>query len=68
MDFINEVIEYNRHLRQEHYTVTIGHLHGENNHMHFIYTLKKNQFELHMPFQPSDFSEWNKLMAWVVQN
>ena len=65
MEFIKEVIEYNRHLRQEFFTVTIGPQHGENDQMHFIYTLNDQQFELLIDFEPTDFSRWNLLQQWV---
>lgn len=63
-----EVLEYNDELRSQGLTVVPGHLHGETDQMHFVYTCGDKHHDLLIGFVPTDFTEWNKLHGWIDDN
>ena len=65
MTFLNELLAYNQTLRGSGFSVAVGHQHNENDSAHFIYIFETHIFELHIPFEPTDFTEWNRLQNWV---
>lgn len=68
MTFLQEVLEYNDKLRSRGMTVTIGPEHGTGDQMHFIYTFGKDQHEMIISFEPTDYTAWNGLMEWVEKH
>ena len=65
-EFLKEVIDYNSLLRQEGYVVVIGDQHGDDNMMHFVYTSEAGeQKHLQIPFEPTDYTQWQELKEWA---
>lgn len=68
MNFLQEVLAYNDELRGQGVTVVVGHLHGDDDQMNFIYTFGEEQHEMLIALEPTDYTEWNALRDWVIEN